>query len=219
MHASADDRQLVSISALVAALRREAVPDDAIQRVLAEALGVDAEAAHALLAAPEPADLPTLHARLEAAQKRGDWPAVVALLDRIVEHEPDDRRRAQYYYTRATIQRVELKDLDATIESLDTTLDLNPSLHRAFELLTSIHRDRRDWKSLERAIRKMIHRVRGQADTTLEFNLYVALAEVYRDRLDRPTYAIEAYKVALALRPDDEAVLAAMQALAEQSST
>lgn len=211
MHDSTDDRRVVSVSALVAAMRREQVPDAAIERILAAAL--DAAAPGHAEEAPPTTDRGTLHAQLAEAQARGDWSEVVALISRIAEDEPDPARRARYLYTRAIIERDELADLDAALTSFEETLDCDPSMQQAFDRQTAILSERQDWRSLERAHRKMIVRIRGQGDAALDFKLFRALGEIYRDRLGQDAAAIEAFKMALRLRPDDADVLAALRAL------
>lgn len=65
----------------------------------------------------------------------------------------------------------------------------------------------------------MIVRVRGQGDTALEFNLFQALALIYRDRLNYDDAAIEAFKAALNFRPDDAAVPGALRELGVETGT
>ncbi len=89
----------------------------------------------------------------------------------------------------------------------------DPSILRAFETQSAILTEQQDWKRLERAHRKMIVRIRGQGDAALEFDLFQALALIYRDRLGHSAAAIEAFKAALLLRPDDAAVLAGLREL------
>ena len=126
MSVPADDMRMVSVSALVSALRREYVPESTICRVLAAGLDVDDATARAYAEGRPPApvtDPEALHALLTRAQERSDWPEVVALIGRVLEHEADPSRRAQYYYAMATIQRVELGDAEAALTSLEEALD------------------------------------------------------------------------------------------------
>lgn len=204
----------MSIPALVAALRHESVTDSTIYRVLAAALGVDEATARAYAEGQPTApitDIGALHELLADAKERSDWPAFVALIERISALESDAPRRARYFYTMATVQRGELKDLEAALESLDQALDCDPSMQKAFETQRLILTEQRDWKRLERAHRKMIHRVRG--DAAQEFPLWEALALIYRDRLNLNASAIEAFKMALQLRPDAAGILDALREL------
>ena len=54
---------------------------------------------------------------------------------------------------------------------------------KAFEAINRILTQKKDWKELERAFRKMLHRVTGKGDRALEFNLWHNLGVIYRDRL------------------------------------
>jgi tetratricopeptide (TPR) repeat protein len=216
MTESSDDRRVVSISALVAAMRREYLGDPTIGRVLMATLGVDEAAARDLVAgrAPAPAADPAdVYALLDAAQTRRDWPEVVALIGRIVEEERDAKRRARYFYSAALIQRDELADPGAALESLEQALDSDPSLLAAFERQTAMLTQQQDWKRLERAHRKMIVRIRGQGEAALESRLWEALALIYRDRLGDSVAAVACFQQALNGRPEDAAILAALQAL------
>lgn len=224
----------MSISKLVAALRGEHVTEGFIGRILVAALELDEATARAyaqgrvpettpepeLAPAPEPEpavdDYATLHAMLTAAHGRGDWPEFVNIIRRIIEIESDPKRVAKYLYTLALIQRDQLADPEAAIETLDQVLDTDPSMLAAFERQKSILTAQADWKRLERAHRKMIRRVHGQGDTALDYSLWQALAQIYRDRLGHESAAIEAFKMALILRPGDADTLAALQALGYQ---
>lgn len=210
-----DEPAKVSISALIGALRGEGVADEAIVRVLVAALELDEPTAQAHVAGRSSSavdDFAGLHALLDAANQRKDWPEMLSIIMRLSELESDPLRRAKYLYTAAMTQRVELKDYDAALESFEMVLDCDPTMVRAFERITAMLTELRDWKRLERTHRKMIHRVRG-TDAALEFNLWRALAEIYRDRLDHRSAALAAYQMAAGLKPDDEAVQAAVQAL------
>jgi hypothetical protein len=49
----------------------------------------------------------------------------------------------------------------------------------------------------------MLHRVTGKGDKDLEFNLWHALGVIYRDRMKQPENAVEAFKVAASLQPEN----------------
>jgi hypothetical protein len=103
----------------------------------------------------------------------------------------------------AQIYRDKLEDLDRAVELFNESLDLNPSYLQAFERINKILTQEKNWKQLERSYRKMIHRLVGKGNTDLEHTLWHQLGLIYRDRLQRPEEAIEAFKMATALKPDD----------------
>ena len=90
------------------------------------------------------------------------------------------------------------------VELFNEALDLNPSFLEAFERINKILTAQKDWKQLERAYRKMLHRVAGKGNTDLEYNLWHNLGLIYRDRLERHrTPRIEAFRMAARLKPDE----------------
>jgi len=106
-------------------------------------------------------------------------------------------------YTMAQIYRDKEEDLDRAVEAFNETLDLNPFFLEAFERINKILTQKKDWKQLERAFRKMLHRVAGKGNTDLEYNLWHNLGLIYRDRLGDLSPGIEAFKMAGRLKPDE----------------
>ena len=86
----------------------------------------------------------------------------------------------------AQLYRDKVDDQDRAVELFNEALDLNPSYLEAFERINKILTAQKDWKQLERAYRKMLHRCRRRsANPDLEFNLWHNLGLIYRDRLQR----------------------------------
>ena len=81
---------------------------------------------------------------------------------------------------------------------------LDASQLKAFEAINKILTQKKDWKQLERAFRKMLHRVVGQGNTELEFNLWHNLGVIYRDRQRKYDSAAEAFRMASQLQPDNK---------------
>ena len=80
----------------------------------------------------------------------------------------------------------------------------NPSFLEAFERINKILTAQKDWKQLERAFRKMLHRVAGKGNTDLEYNLWHDLGLIYRDRLQRrDAAASRRSRWRRALKPDE----------------
>ena len=151
----------------------------------------------------EPENLPILHKLLQLHGAAESWAKMIETLDRIAELEKVPERKAQYVYTKAQIYRDKLEDLEAAIDGFNETLDLNPTKLEAFERINKVLTTQKDWKGLERAFRKMLHRVAGKGNTELEFNLWHNLGIIYRDRLGDAVPAVEAFKMAARLRPDE----------------
>ncbi|MBI4701491.1 MAG: tetratricopeptide repeat protein [Deltaproteobacteria bacterium] len=157
------------------------------------------------------------HKMLQLYQQTQQWDRVVDILQRIAEADPKPDRRSRYLFTMAQVYRDKLDDPYHAAELFDEALDLNPEYLEAFERLDKIYSSQNDWNKLERAYRKMIHRIHGQNKTDLEFKLWHALGFVYRDRLADLAKASEAFKMAAALRPESAEEQLMLAQLAEQT--
>ena len=79
--------------------------------------------------------------------------------------------------------RDELKDADAALARFEQALDLDPlGMLKAFEAVNRMLTQKKDWKGLERAFRKMLHRATGKGDRDARVQ---PLAQPRRD-LSRP---------------------------------
>jgi tetratricopeptide (TPR) repeat protein len=141
----------------------------------------------------EPQNHVLLHKLLQLYQRTGQWERMVDCLQRIAELEPQPDRKSRYLYTMAQIYRDKLDDPARAVELFNDTLDLNPHSLEAFERINKILTAQKEWKQLERAYRKMLHRVAGKGNTDLEYSLWHALGLIYRDRLGDRTAAVETF--------------------------
>jgi tetratricopeptide (TPR) repeat protein len=101
----------------------------------------------------------------------------------------------------AQLYRDKLDDPMRAVDLFNEALDLNPGYLDAFERINKILTAQKEWKQLERAYRKMLHRVARQGEHDLEFSLWHALGLIYRDRLEDRT-AIETFRMASRLKPE-----------------
>jgi tetratricopeptide (TPR) repeat protein len=160
-----------------------------------------------------PEDHIVLHRLLALYQQTSDWRKVVDILDAIAETEKQRPEvKARYYFTQAQIYRDKLQDPDRAVEVFNEALDANADYLEAFERITKILNERKDWKSLERNYRKMLHRVAGKGKNELEYELWQQLGLVYRDLMGQSEPAKEALKMAATVKPEEPLPV---QALAE----
>lgn len=151
----------------------------------------------------DPTDRPVLHEILGHRQTLRDYRGVANTIEWIVALDPDRSRRAKYLIAAAKVHRDELKDDERAIQLFERALDDDPAALEAFRSVDALITKSRDFRRLERAYRKMIHRARPLEDSKLEFELWHALGLIYRDRLNEPEAAVEAFRMATQLRPDD----------------
>ena len=151
----------------------------------------------------EPQNHVLLHKLLQLYQKTGAWAQMVETLQRIADMEVQPDRKSRYLYTMAQLYRDKLDDQMRAVELFNESLDLNPGFLEAFERINKILTGLKEWKQLERAYRKMLHRVAGKGNNDLEYSLWHALGLIYRDRLGDKHAAIETFKMASRIKPDD----------------
>jgi golgin subfamily B member 1 len=167
----------------------------------------------------EPKNHVLLHKLLGLYQATSNWPKMIESLQSIADLETNPERKAKVVYTMAQVYRDKEQDLDKAVEYFNETLDLNPFFLEAFERINKIVTAAKDWKQLERAFRKMLHRVAGKGNADLEYNLWHNLGVIYRDRLHDLTPGIEAFKMAARLKPEEpmeRQILAELYEMTEQ---
>ncbi|MGB0678717.1 MAG: hypothetical protein ACPGUV_03550 [Polyangiales bacterium] len=144
-----------------------------------------------------------LHKLLLTYQESKRWEDAIDIIERISELDARQEAKAKYAYTIGVILRDELHSLDAALERFNEALDLDIEQLKPFEAINKILTQQKDWKGLERAFRKMLHRVLGTGKSELEFNLWHNLGLIYRDRMQNLDSAAEAFRMASQSAPDN----------------
>lgn len=161
-------------------------------------------------AAATPDDHAALQRKLDTATELGDWSVAVDTIEHFASTEADDNRRGTYLHAAAVVYRDELRALDTAAETFEAALDaffaecpvgadLTRSL-RTFAELDTLHTQRRAWEDQADAYQRMIARLPAGHPVLVE--LWHALGEVYRSRLDDLNMAATAFEAARALEPD-----------------
>lgn len=153
----------------------------------------------------EPQDHKLLHKLLDLYGKTKNWDRTCDIVQRIADLEVNPERKSKYLFTMAQIYRDpdKLNDPMKAVDLFNEALDLNPGYLDAFDRINKILTPLKEWKQLERAYRKMLHRVAGKGNTDLEHGLWHALGLIYRDRLQDRTASLEAFRMASRLKPED----------------
>ncbi len=151
----------------------------------------------------EPDNHVVLHKLLVTYQAAERWSEAIDVIERVAGLEQRDEAKAKYTYTIGVILRDKLEDEDAALERFNEALDLDNAQLKPFEAINKILNTRKDWKALERAYRKMLHRIINQGNEDLEHNLWHTLGIIYRDRQRNFDAAAEAFKMAASLKPED----------------
>lgn len=134
----------------------------------------------------------------------GEWEDMVGALRGLGDLESDPVRRAKHVYAGAGIVRDKLRDVRRAARLYEESLDLDPTRLEAFERVVRIWTGNHDWRELANSYRRMIARVQAGADTTLEHALWHQLGLVYRDRIGDLPHALDAFRRAAKVAPNDE---------------
>ena len=158
----------------------------------------------------EPTNVRVLTKLLDAYQQTRQWDHAIAVINRLEELEPRAKAKAKCSYTAGVILRDELRNLDASLAKFDEALDHDVEHLKAFEAINKLLTARKNWRGLERAYRKMIHRLinrsgeddKSSVNDDLQHQLFYSLGLIYRDRLRDYEAAADTFKTAAALKPD-----------------
>lgn len=149
------------------------------------------------------------------------WVEAVDMLNRLIDLEPDDGKKSRFAYTIGVIYRDEVHDWQASVDAFDKALDADCHQLKAFEAIDRILTERKQWKELERAYRRMLKRVAEFKEEEKMGSLYMMLwqnlGEIYRSRLGHMQSAIQAYEMAASLSPNNEKVHLILAQLYERS--
>ncbi len=151
----------------------------------------------------EPDNHVVLHKLLVSYQAAQRWSEAIDIIERVCALEERDEAKAKYTYTIGVVLRDKLEDEDGALERFNDALDLDSTQLKPFEAVNKLLNNRKDWKALERAYRKMLHRIISQGNTDLEHNLWHTLGIIYRDRQRNFDAAAESFKMAAGLKPDN----------------
>jgi CheY-like chemotaxis protein/tetratricopeptide (TPR) repeat protein len=133
----------------------------------------------------------------------------IARLDEALAIDPDNAA-AHEYVGRILVDRGELTDEAA--RHLEQALASRPPRVEALLPLDRLRSQRHEFAALERQYRLLIHSL-GDADKPLALRLWLALAELYRTRLEDADAARTALTAAARLSPDDPSIPRALDEL------
>jgi tetratricopeptide (TPR) repeat protein len=127
----------------------------------------------------------------------------IRLLERFVEADRDDRRRAQSMYSLGVLVRDHTPEARKALEWFDKSLDLDPERLEAFSAIEEIAARLNDPEAQVEAYQRMIQRIKGAKKTALEYRLFLNLGKIFLNTLGAPEKAGTAFEKASALRPDE----------------
>ena len=146
------------------------------------------------------------------------WEPACEVLGLLAKAESDSTRQAYFLFTIGTIFRDQLSNPSQALEFFNAALDRDPFYGDggAFEAIDKLVTEARDWNTQEREYRRMLARIANlttpQAET-MKFVLAQALGEIYRSRIGDLDKAIDAFRLALSMQPDNETLMSSLAEL------
>jgi tetratricopeptide (TPR) repeat protein len=152
------------------------------------------------------ADGPVLHRLVALYGSAGEWEKLVEALRVLGSLESDPARQARHLYALAGM-REKIGDTRRAARIYEDVLDLDASRLDSFERLVRIWTDLRDWQELEVSYRRMLGRLtdpREGDDRKLQHALHHQLGLLYRDRLGDLPRALDSFRRASRLAPEED---------------
>ena len=153
--------------------------------------------------AMRPRDPNLLHTLLWLYGELACWEKLVETLRAVAELHGDPIARAKSIYAMAMVVRDHLGDLRRAAALLEEVLDLDDKRLDAFERVVRIHTELRDWVELKHAYGRMLRRLKSAGSVELRHALFFQLGLIYRDRLGDAARALDAFRAAQRLKPDE----------------
>lgn len=156
----------------------------------------------------KPLDHWLLHTLMWLYGERHRWDELSNVLEGIAQIQESPDRKAKSFFAMAQVVLEKVQDHRRAAELFDQVIDIDKTRLDAFEQLVRALTEVKDWEALELYYRKMIARIKddAQPNLNLQFALFQQLGIIYRDRIEDAARAYEALEFAARLRPDDAEV-------------
>ncbi len=156
-----------------------------------------------------------LYKLLEIHTQSKNHEEVTRVIDMMVDAVDDPARKATYAYLLAEYYRKELSDPVAALPYFERTLDYDYTKLEAFRAIDEILTEQKDWSAQEVAYKRMLKRIAGKDQASVEFSLLRGLGEIYRTRLRDLEAATAYFEQAWKINSEEPAVIEILSQLYE----
>jgi tetratricopeptide (TPR) repeat protein len=143
------------------------------------------------------------------AEQAGAWDHLISIYNEVAAGLDDPALAREYWMRLAAIEE-RLGKVDEAAQSYEKVLSLDPSDADALQAMDALYRRTEHWEELIGVFRR---RIDLTGDGTEREALYAQMAQVYEERLGKPSEAIAAYREVLALDPTSQVALGALDGL------
>ncbi|MBS2018158.1 MAG: hypothetical protein JST00_35125 [Deltaproteobacteria bacterium] len=141
------------------------------------------------------------------------WPKLLAVLDELCRTTTEPAARSSYRFAQADVVLGRLRDEPRGLAFLELALDEDPQNDKALSALIAVRTRREEWAELAAVYERLIDRLAGIADRERAWEVARKLGVLRRDRLLDGPGALEAFRGALEVQPDDVESRAALAEL------
>lgn len=145
--------------------------------------------------------------------KQRAWPKVVEVHDALCRASSDPKQRGAHRFAQADVELGRLRDEPKGLAFLELALDEDPQNDRALSALIAVRTRREEWAELAAVYERLVDRLAGLSDRERAWEVCRKLATLRRDRLLDGPGALEAFRGACELVPDDVESRAALAEL------
>ncbi len=151
-----------------------------------------------------PDDRKLLTKLMQLYSEEKDWSNLVEVVLRLADFVDDPKQRAKYLHTAAIVSSRQLGELEQAIAFYDRALEFDPTLTRAIDESIALRGQTGDHEGVERLLKAQLEQAKESQDRPRIVELLDRLGKVYRESLNEPELAIDAYEAAQAFEPDDK---------------
>lgn len=149
--------------------------------------------------------------RLHASLRQ--WPKLLAVLDELCRTTTEPQTRSSYRFAQADVVLGRLREESRGLAFLELALDEDPQNDKALSALIAVRTRREEWAELGAVYERLIDRLAGIGDRERAWEVARKLGVLRRDRLLDGPGALEAFRGALEVQPDDVESRAALAEL------
>lgn len=141
------------------------------------------------------------------------WPKLVLVHDALCRAATDAKVRGAHRFAQADVELGRLRDEPKGLAFLELALDEDPQSDKALSALIAVRSRREEWAELASVYERLLDRLAGLKDRERAWEVCRKLATLRRDRLLDGPGALEAFRGACELVPDDVESRAALAEL------
>ncbi|MCB9569168.1 MAG: tetratricopeptide repeat protein [Myxococcales bacterium] len=154
----------------------------------------------------EPANYEALEQLESLLEREKEWEALAGVLNTLTDVEPDGNKRVQHLIKLGQLYADKVNDNQAAIRAWEALYEIDPENRRAQDALKKLYLAEGALDSLEAFYAKqdkwgefvrVLEREADSAEGEARTNLLVKIADLYRDRLEKPDRATRALEKAL----------------------